>query len=538
MGATNQGMVAGDLVNTASRLQSVAPAGAVLVGEATSERRERGDPLRGGRPPGPQGQGRPGPRLARGARRGGARRRQPGRRPRRRPSSGARPSCAFSRTASTPPPGTAGRASSPSPDRPASARAASLASSPSTWTASIDTVYWHDGRSPAYGDGVTFWALGEMVRQRARLVESDDEATTRARIATMLETFVPDEAERRWIEPALLALLAIGEPPPGGRDALFTAWRTFFERIAADGPDRPRLRGPAVGRQRPHRLHRAPARMVGRPAALPRHAGAARDPRAPARLGRGAPGLPRPLPRPPARRGDARAPDRPRPGAAGDGRRDRSSPAPTASRCTRWRPSACSSPRAASRSATASTSRPARSTRWRCQRRSRRSSPPGSTPSSRPTGASSRTPASWASRSRPGRWPPSPGATRRTSRVACGRWPGASWSAWSPIRDRPSAATGRSARRSSGRSPTGRWRSATGDRVTSPRRASSRPAREPRWRARWPTTTSTPTGLRPRAPRARPSPDRPGSRCGRRPSGRRRSDPTSRRWPTWSRPSR
>ena len=35
LGATNQGMVAGDLVNTASRLQSVAPPGTVLVGEAT-----------------------------------------------------------------------------------------------------------------------------------------------------------------------------------------------------------------------------------------------------------------------------------------------------------------------------------------------------------------------------------------------------------------------------------------------------------------------------------------------------------------------
>ena len=35
IGATNQGMVAGDLVNTASRLQAVAPPGTVLVGEAT-----------------------------------------------------------------------------------------------------------------------------------------------------------------------------------------------------------------------------------------------------------------------------------------------------------------------------------------------------------------------------------------------------------------------------------------------------------------------------------------------------------------------
>ncbi len=35
LGAVGQGMVAGDLVNTASRLQAVAPPGAVLVGEAT-----------------------------------------------------------------------------------------------------------------------------------------------------------------------------------------------------------------------------------------------------------------------------------------------------------------------------------------------------------------------------------------------------------------------------------------------------------------------------------------------------------------------
>ena len=35
IGASGQGMVAGDLVNTASRLQSVAPPGSVLVGEST-----------------------------------------------------------------------------------------------------------------------------------------------------------------------------------------------------------------------------------------------------------------------------------------------------------------------------------------------------------------------------------------------------------------------------------------------------------------------------------------------------------------------
>ncbi len=38
-----------------------------------------------------------------------------------------------------------------------------------------DLVYWHEGRSPAYGEGISFWALGEMVRSRAGLAERDDE---------------------------------------------------------------------------------------------------------------------------------------------------------------------------------------------------------------------------------------------------------------------------------------------------------------------------------------------------------------------------
>ena len=99
----------------------------------------------------------------------------------------------------------------------------------------VESVWWHEGRSPSYGEGITFWALGEMVRSRAGLLESDDPATTRARIAEMLAEYVPDETERRRIEPALLALLGVGEAPAGGAAELFSAWRTFFERLAATG---------------------------------------------------------------------------------------------------------------------------------------------------------------------------------------------------------------------------------------------------------------------------------------------------------------
>jgi len=98
----------------------------------------------------------------------------------------------------------------------------------------VDNVYWHVGRSPAYGQGITFWALGEMVRARAGLLETDDEATTRAKLGETLSQFVPDETERRWIEPALLALLGIETRVASSE--LFAAWRTFFERLANVAP--------------------------------------------------------------------------------------------------------------------------------------------------------------------------------------------------------------------------------------------------------------------------------------------------------------
>ena len=98
----------------------------------------------------------------------------------------------------------------------------------------VDTVWWHEGRSPAYGDGISFWALGEMVRARAGLLETDDESTTRAKVAATVAQWVPDEQERRGIESALLALLGVESGI--GPDQLFGAWRTFFERLAATAP--------------------------------------------------------------------------------------------------------------------------------------------------------------------------------------------------------------------------------------------------------------------------------------------------------------
>lgn len=96
-------------------------------------------------------------------------------------------------------------------------------------------VYWHQGRSPSYGDGVTFWALGEMIRRRAGIVEGEDPTRARTRLRTCLAEFVPGEDDRRWIEPRLEGLLGLAEMPPGQRDELFSALRSFFQHIALRG---------------------------------------------------------------------------------------------------------------------------------------------------------------------------------------------------------------------------------------------------------------------------------------------------------------
>jgi class 3 adenylate cyclase/tetratricopeptide (TPR) repeat protein len=98
-----------------------------------------------------------------------------------------------------------------------------------------DTVYWHEGRSRAYGEGITFGALGEMVKMRAGILEIEDATSSLAKLQVCLDQFVSDEEERQWILPHLAHLLGLADAPSTNRDEIFSAWRRFFERIAERG---------------------------------------------------------------------------------------------------------------------------------------------------------------------------------------------------------------------------------------------------------------------------------------------------------------
>ncbi|MFY9586075.1 MAG: AAA family ATPase, partial [Actinomycetota bacterium] len=96
--------------------------------------------------------------------------------------------------------------------------------------------FWHRGRCPAYGEGVTYWALVEMVRGRAGIVEGEDATTAAAKLRATVEHFIPDPEERRWVEPRLAHLIGIEERAAHDRENLFAAWRLFIERMAEEDP--------------------------------------------------------------------------------------------------------------------------------------------------------------------------------------------------------------------------------------------------------------------------------------------------------------
>jgi class 3 adenylate cyclase/tetratricopeptide (TPR) repeat protein len=97
-------------------------------------------------------------------------------------------------------------------------------------------IRWHRGRCLAYGEGVTYWALAEMVRGRAGIVEGEDPSSARAKLHASVEEFIADPEERTWIEARLAHLLALEERTAREPEDLFGAWRRFFERMAEGNP--------------------------------------------------------------------------------------------------------------------------------------------------------------------------------------------------------------------------------------------------------------------------------------------------------------
>jgi class 3 adenylate cyclase/S1-C subfamily serine protease len=92
-------------------------------------------------------------------------------------------------------------------------------------------VTWRQGRCLPFGSNVTFWALSEIVRGYAGILESDGVARTEARLGAVL----PEGPSRDPLRARLRPLLGL-EAEEASRVENFAAWRAFLEMQAAQGP--------------------------------------------------------------------------------------------------------------------------------------------------------------------------------------------------------------------------------------------------------------------------------------------------------------
>ncbi len=235
IGAADQGMVAGDLVNTASRIQSTAGPGAVFVGETTRRASEAAIVYTDAGSFELKGKTEP-VRLYE-ARRVVAARRGEGR------ATGVEsPFVGREREL---------RMMKDLFHAVADERRAHLLSivavpgmgkSRLAWEFEkyidglADDAWWHRGRCLAYGEGVAYWALAEMVRMRARIAEDEPADDALRKLTAVVQEIVPDAEERAFVEPRLQHLLGLTERIAPDREDLFSAWRLFVERMADEFP--------------------------------------------------------------------------------------------------------------------------------------------------------------------------------------------------------------------------------------------------------------------------------------------------------------
>jgi class 3 adenylate cyclase len=235
LGATGQGMVAGDLVNTASRVQSVAEPGTVFVGEATRRAAEQTivfEEAGSFELKGKEGETRLWRALRVVSGRSGSLKSQGleapfvGRDRELRQIKELFHTTADERRAQLV----------------SVTGIAGIGKSRLSWEfykyfdGIEQTVYWHRGRCLAYGEGVAYWALADMVRMRCGIAEDDEPALALEKLRATLSEHLLDDEDRRYVEPRLAQLLGVGEHEAREQGDLFAAWRLFFERLADTYP--------------------------------------------------------------------------------------------------------------------------------------------------------------------------------------------------------------------------------------------------------------------------------------------------------------
>ena len=95
-----------------------------------------------------------------------------------------------------------------------------------------ELIRWRQGRCLPYGEGIAFWALGEIVKAECGILESDSPQEAESKLERALPQ---DDPDLPWLKARLAPLVGVSGEPASHEES-FTAWRRFCESLAADAP--------------------------------------------------------------------------------------------------------------------------------------------------------------------------------------------------------------------------------------------------------------------------------------------------------------
>ena len=102
-----------------------------------------------------------------------------------------------------------------------------------------DLIAWRQGRCLPYGDGVSYWALGEMVKAEAGILETDPDGEASDKLDRTVTELLPDADERGWVSRHLRPLVGLAQERGSGDEGSNegpAAWRRFLEALAERRP--------------------------------------------------------------------------------------------------------------------------------------------------------------------------------------------------------------------------------------------------------------------------------------------------------------
>jgi class 3 adenylate cyclase/tetratricopeptide (TPR) repeat protein len=232
-----EGMAAGDVVNTAARLQTSAPVDGILVGETTYRATVRAVEYRAGAPVDAKGKSEPVPAWEAVEAR-------------------SRYGVDLTRRVDT---SLVGRERELTLLRDALDRArhqdepqlVTLVGEPGIGKSRLvhelfvhiegmpELITWRQGRCLPYGEGVSYWALGEIVKAEAGVLETDNDVAAAEKLDRILGEVILEENERAWVARQLRPLIGLPQEARSGQEGSDegpAAWRRFLESLAERRP--------------------------------------------------------------------------------------------------------------------------------------------------------------------------------------------------------------------------------------------------------------------------------------------------------------